>query len=366
MTSHTVVHGALGEPPHGGQVAPAAGEPSEATPRSDGFAMPAEWAEHQLTLVAWPCHPAAYRRAGAGGMERAEVEYASVANAVSDFEPVLMLVRPDVRARARRQLAATIDLLEVDLDDAWIRDNGPIFVTDSASRVAMVHFAFNGWGGKFPSDRDGRVAAQLASHFGVRRYVAPMVLEGGSFFVDGEGTLVTTEQCLLNPNRNPLLSREQIELTLGRYLGVDSVIWLGERHFMDPDTDGHVDCVAQFSRPGRVVVHAPSNRNHPDHDRGRENVERLRSVRDARGRSLEVVTLDTGTTRGAPNLNCYLCNGAVIAPVVGLAEDTVALELLQAEYPTREVVPVPATAILTAGGGPHCITQQVPAGTFVT
>jgi agmatine deiminase len=355
-----------GRPAPAGSFTPGGAESAEATPRSDGFAMPAEWAEHQLTLLSWPCAPAVYRMGGPGAFERAEAEHAGVANAISEFEPVLVLVRPDERARARRMLASSIELLEVDLDDAWIRDNGPAFVTDQAGRVAMVHFVFNGWGGRYPCDRDGLVPERLASHFGVRRYVARMVLEGGSFFVDGEGSLLTTERCLLSPNRNPLLSRAEIEATLGDYLGVDSVIWLGAGHYMDLQTDGHVDCIAQFTRRGRVAVHAPSHPDHPDHGRGRDNVERLRSARDARGRALEVARLDTGTTRGLPSLNSYLCNGAVIAPVAGMSEDAVALDLLRAEYSAREVVPVPATALLAAGGGPHCITQQVPTGTFVT
>jgi agmatine deiminase len=366
MSGRTVIQRVAAEPPHAGYVTFSGADGAvEPTPRSDGFAMPPEWAEHQLTLMAWPCAPAVYRKAGPGAFERAEAEYAGVANAIVEFEPVLVLVRPEARGRARRLLAAKVDLLDADLDDAWLRDNGPIFVTDHAGLVAMVHFVFNGWGGKYPAERDGLVPAKLASHFGVRRYAAPMVLEGGAFFVDGEGTLLTTEQCLLHPNRNPLLSRAEIEVMLGSHLGVDAVIWLGAGHYTDLDSDGHVDCIAQFSRPGRVVVHAPSNRDHPDHGRAQDNVNRLRGARDARGRELDVVVLDAGTTRGVPSLNSYLCNGAVIAPVAGMPEDAVAVELLRVEYPGREVVPVLAAVILAGGGGPHCITQQVPAGTFV-
>ncbi len=154
--------------------------------------------------------------------------------------------------------------------------------------------------------------------------------------------------------------------TLGAQLSVDSVIWLGHGHYMDPETDGHVDCIAHFTRPGRVAVHAPSNQDHPDFSRGQDNLQRLRDARDARDRNVEVVILDSGTTRGVPSLNCYVCNGAVIVLVAGMPEDEVALDLIRTEYPTREVVPAPATVIQTAGGGPHCITQQVPSGTFIT
>jgi agmatine deiminase len=349
----------------GVRISHVAADGDQATPRADGFAMPPEWAEHQLTLMSWPCAPASYRRGGPGAFERAEIEHAGVANAVAAFEPVLMLVRPEQRATARRRLAAAIDLLEVDLDDAWIRDNGPVFVTDRQGRVAMVQFRFNGWGGRYPSERDGLVPHRLAAYFGARLYRAPMVLEGGSFFVDGEGTLLTTEQCLLHPNRNPLLSREDIEAVLASYLNVDTVVWLGEGHYLDLEADGHVDTVAHFTRPGRVIVHAPSNPDHPDHLRGRENVRRLRASCDARGRGVEVVELDTGTSRSLASLNCYVCNGAVIVPTAGMPEDAVALDLLRAEYPSREVVPVPSAAIFAGGGGPHCITMQVPNGTLV-
>ncbi len=340
-----------------------------ATPRADGFAMPAEWEPHQLTLMAWPCRPETYRWLDGrptDAFRQARVEQAAVANAVSDFEPVTMLLRPEHAREARAMLSRRIDLLEVELDDSWMRDNGPIFVRDGAGEVAIVDFEFNAWGERSPDHAaDGRVPAVLASHLGVRRYPAPFVLEGGSFLVDGAGTLLTTEQCLLHENRNPAMSREQIEDGLRDYLGAETVVWLGEGHYDDFSTDGHIDDIAHFLAPGRVFLHQPSNSEHPDHRKGLENRRRLESRPDAHGRSIEVVAFDTGAPAGIPYLNLYVCNGGLVAPLAGTDDDDPAIEQLRAAYPDRELALVPASAMfLSGGGGPHCITQQVPAGPF--
>jgi agmatine deiminase len=340
------------------------------TPRADGFAMPAEWEPHQLTLMSWPCRPATYvganRDFGPEAYGQAQAQQAAVANAVAEFEPVLMLVRAEQVGEARRALSSRIELLEVPLDDSWIRDNGPIFVRDAAGQVALVQFGFNGWGEPSqPTELDSQVPEVIAGRLGVRRYVAPIVLEGGSFSVDGSGTLITTEQCLLHENRNPGLAREGIESALADGLGVDKVVWLGEGHYEDFSTDGHIDDVAHFLSPGRVILHAPSNAAHPDHARGRENAERLRAATDARGLPIEVIEFDTGEAHGIPYLNLYVCNGGVVAPTAGTPDDAIALAQIRSVYVDREVVTVQSDVLFMAGGGgPHCITQQVPAGAF--
>ncbi len=340
------------------------------TPRDHGFAMPPEWAPHQMTLMSWPCRPATFAAAERGfGPEaygQAQEQQAAVANAVVEFEPVLMLVREHQLGEARRMLSARVELLAAELDDSWMRDNGPIFVRDGAGRVALVQFDFNGWGlPEQPHALDSRVPELIASHLGVRRYGAPMVFEGGSFFVDGEGTMITTEQCLLHENRNPSMSREQIESTLHDHLGIDKVVWLGKGHYEDFSTDGHVDDIAHFLSPGRVILHAPSNPAHPDHVKGAENGRRLRETPDARGRTIDVVEFDTGEAEGIPYLNLYVCNGGVVAPIAGTPDDERALGLIREVYADREIVTVRSEVLfLAGGGGPHCITQQVPAGTL--
>jgi agmatine deiminase len=329
------------------------------TPREDGFSMPAEWAPHQACLMQWPTRAELWE----GLLDDAKRDYATVARAIAGFEPVIMVADPSQAGEARDHCGAGIEILPAPIDDSWMRDNGPIFVADPQGRLALVHFRFNGWGGRFqPYDRDAEVPAALAAHLGIRRYAAPFVLEGGSFFVDGEGTLLTTEQCLLNPNRNPALSRADIERGLRDFLGAEVVVWLGLGHSADRDTDGHVDGVAQYVRPGTVMIHAPGGRTDPDHDRGRDNVRLAAGATDARGRRLEVIELDCGSPGGISYLNCYLPNGGVVVPVAGSPEDDVALAQIAAAFGDREIVPVPGRVLNEGGGGPHCITQQVPAG----
>ena len=330
------------------------------TPREDGLRMPAEFAPHAATYMEWPT------RAELWGdlLERAKEDYAEVANAIAAFERVVMVTTPDQANEARSFLGPSVDILPIPIDDSWMRDNGPIFVTDGEGGVALVHFRFNSWGEKFlPYDRDADVPKHVAEYLGMRRYEAPIVLEGGSFFVDGEGTLFTTEQCLLNPNRNPMLSREEIEDTLRDYLGVDTIVWLGKGHSTDRDTDGHIDGVLQVLRPGVVMLLAPADPQDPDHEPGADNIARLRAARDARGREIEVIAFDPGPPNGLSYMNFYLCNGGVVVPAAGRdEEDGPALAQIRAALPDREVVPVAGWTIHEGGGGPHCITQQLPAG----
>jgi len=328
------------------------------TPREDGLAMPAEWAPHAATYMEWPT------RLDLWGdlFQDAKADYADVANAIAAFEPVVMVANPEQVDEARGYLTGNVEILPVPIDDSWMRDNGPIFVTDGRGSVALVHFRFNSWGEKYlPYDRDAQVPRHVAEHLGMRRYEAPMVLEGGSFFVDGEGTLLTTEQCLLHPNRNPQMTREQIERTLRDYVGVDAIVWLGRGHHLDRDTDGHIDGIAQFVRPGVVVLHLPADPQDPDHESGQDNLRRLGEARDARGRAFEVIAFEPGASVAA-GLNLYLCNGAAIVPTDGTQADEPVLAQIRSAFSEREIVPVPGRTLLEGGGGPHCITQQLPVG----
>jgi agmatine deiminase len=329
------------------------------TPAADGFAMPAEWAPHERTLMAWPCRTELW----GAQLDRAREEYAATANAIAAFEPVTMVCASEEHAaEARSRLTVDVEVTVVPIDDSWLRDSGPMFVLDAAGRRAGVHFGFNAWGGKFRSwDRDAAIGGLLIDRIGDPKYVAPFVLEGGAINVDGEGTLLTTEQCLLNPNRNPSLSREEIERGLRDYLGVRRIVWLGAGLAEDRDTDGHVDLIAAFTRPGQVLLQSAPPGN-PNHEPMLENRGRLEAA------GLDVVDFPIlpyaqveGDEVACSHLNFYLCNGAVIVPVAGRPTDAEALERIAAAYPGREVVGVPGVTIAFGGGGPHCITQQVPA-----
>ena len=224
--------------------------------------MPAESAAHDLTMMAWPCR----KELWGDLMPAAKVEYAGVANAIAEFEPVMMAAAsPGDAAEARAALSGRVDIVEIPLDDSWLRDNGPIFGVDREGRRAGVHFGFNAWGGKYAQwDRDEQAGRVLAELYGDAVYRAPLVLEGGSVIIDSAGRVVTTEQCLLHPNRNPTLSRAEIQSALEDYLGATDVIWLGQGLLEDRDTDGHVDLIAAFTDSGSLLLQArpPSDPNH--------------------------------------------------------------------------------------------------------
>jgi agmatine deiminase len=321
--------------------------------------MPAEWAPHERTLMAWPTRPELW----GDQLQAAREEYAATANAIAAFEPLTMVcANAQEVAQARAALTTAADVVELPIDDSWLRDCGPIFVVDGDDRRAGVHFGFNSWGGKFtPWDRDAAVGALLVEHVGDNCYEAPFVLEGGAIAVDGEGTLLTTEECLLNPNRNPGMSREEIEAGLRDHLGVETIVWLGQGLVEDRDTDGHVDMIAAFTRPGEVLLQSVEP-GAPSHERMADNRTRLTAA------GLDVVDFPilaavevAGEPVAVSHLNLYLCNGAAIVPLADVDTDAEALERIAAAYPAREVVGVPGRVIAFGGGGPHCITQQVPA-----
>jgi agmatine deiminase len=270
-------------------------------------------------------------------------------------------------AEARAALDGAVEILELPVDDSWLRDSGPIFVVDDpaapTTRVG-VHFGFNAWGDKFEGyANDQAIGGLLARHVGADVAVAPLILEGGSIAVDGTGVLLTTEQCLLHPNRNPTLSREQIERHLQDHLGVTQVVWLGQGLVEDKDTDGHVDLIAAFTRPGTVLLQraAPGNPNH-------EAMAANREIAVAAG--LEVIDFDPlayaeveGEQVVASYMNFYVGDRFVVVPIAGQPDlDAEALARIADAYEgAKEVVGVPGVVHAFGGGGPHCITQQVPA-----
>ena len=358
-----------------------AAQPDGSTPRADGFRLPARFGAHQRTLMSWPCREDLFGPL----MGDARAEWAEVARGIARFEPVTVVVDPAQEAEARRLLGADAELLVMPLDDSWIRDNGPIFVRDEEGRVAAVQFGFNGWNEQFaPYDKDAEVPARIAEAWGSRLYRAPFVLEGGAFNTDGEGTLMTTEQCLLH-NRNLGLSRADNEALLRKWLGVDTVIWLPYGLVEDSgplSTSGHVDDVAQFVAPGVVVAQTapPDNVNH---GRLQENLEALKAATDAAGRRLQVVEMEllpyvqgvgagldgvTGPGAGklmpAPYVNMVFVEGAVLLPRTG-ADGEAEAHARIGELVGREPVGLPSELSAFGGGGLGCITQQVPAGEFV-
>jgi agmatine deiminase len=320
--------------------------------------LPAEWEPHERTLMGWPCRSELWGEL----IDQARADYAAVANAIAVFEPVTMIANRGADAtEARARCTSAVEVVELPLDDSWLRDCGPIYVFDGDERVA-VHFDFNAWGGKFPPwDRDAAIGGLIAAELGDRVVPGGIVLEGGSIVCDGAGTLLTTEQCLLNPNRNGDLGRDGVAAALNDRLGVDTIVWLGNGLVEDHDTDGHVDLIAAFVEPGRVMLQTVDEGN-PNY----ENCESNRSWLETLG--FEVVPMPwlpyaqvAGETVAASYMNLYICNDAVIVPVSGAESDLDALALIGDSFTGRDVLPVPGAVIAYGGGGPHCITQQVPA-----
>jgi agmatine deiminase len=293
--------------------------------------------------------------------------YGRVAEAIARYEPVKMLANEADVAEARRLCGSSVEVHCADIDDGWLRDSGPTFVIDGSGDIAGVNWVFNGWGGRAPHDKDDEVAGKLLSELGIRRFDSPLVLEGGAIHVDGEGTLLVSENSVINENRNPGLSKAAIEAYLTAYLNVEKTIWLNGNIPADM-TDGHVDGLACFIRPGVVMAASPSDEDHPDHDVLQENLEILRGSTDAKGRPIEVVELLTpcrplanGMILDGCYVNFYIANGGVIVPAYNFPEeDRLAFETFERQFPNHEVVQLDTEVIAYGGGNIHCITQQQP------
>ncbi len=337
-------------------------------PVRDGFMWPAEWSEHARTWMCWPCRTEAW--GGPDGLLRAKQAFARVARAITTFEPVTMCVRPHDVAEARLACANKVEIFEVPLDDNWARDMGPTFLRGPNGTRGAVQWRFNAWGNKYqPYNEDAQLATRIANAAGVRLYEAPLFNEGGAIHSDGQGTLLTMEQTLLNPNRNANLTQQEVEEILALYAGARRVIWLGDG-FSDEETDGHVDNIACFVAPGRVLVGTQPNRSHPDYEPAREVVRRLKAARDANGDSIDVIEIEqprkertdwNGRLMQASYINFYLPNGGVVMPSFNDRNDERARTLLATCFPDRDILQIDTLDIVEGGGGIHCITQQEPA-----
>jgi agmatine deiminase len=327
--------------------------------------MPGEFETHEGTLMCWPHRTEIWD----GRLAEAEHAYAVTAAAIARFEPVSMVAHPADAARAEAACGEGVTVVEIAIDDSWARDSGPIWVRQGTQTVAL-DFVFNAWGGKFANHTDdAALAGRIAGQFGHVHRSVPMVLEGGSVSVDGAGNLVTTMQCLLHPNRNPGMSMIDVELALGRELGVDSVVWLPHGLVLDHDTDGHVDNVAAFVAPYHLLLQGCSDPAEDDFARLRVNEQVARAAASDEGSPFRVDSVpvlpfvDTPSGRVVvPYLNFYVGNGFVVVPVCGHPADDEMLGLIGSFFPRREVIGLDVGEILAVGGGGiHCITQQIPA-----
>jgi agmatine deiminase len=348
---------------------------SVTTPREAGFRQPAEWDRHEAVWLAWPSHHDLWGDA----LGRVRSAFTAFASAIADVDSATGRPRGErlevlVPGTANEALAKSAlaglgaRFHRIPFGDIWLRDTAPVFLTGVGGERASVSFAFNGWGGKYVLPHDDGVSWRVAEAAGLPAFRFPWVLEGGSVEVDGEGTCLTTRQCLLNPNRNAAMTEEAIEAGLRDALGVTTILWLGDG-LLNDHTDGHVDTLARFVAPGRVVCTSPSGKGDPNRDALARVARDLASFRDAGGRALEVAEVPSpglvpdpqGEVMPASYINFYIANTTVVAPAYGVPNDEAARMGLAQLFPTRRVLSIPARDLLGGGGAFHCITQQVPA-----
>ncbi|MBM3163311.1 MAG: agmatine deiminase family protein [Chlorobi bacterium] len=334
--------------------------------REDGWFMPDEGDPHQCT---WMAFGASRKIWGKKLLPEVQRNLVTIALTIAKYEPVSMLVRQSDLPLAQRLMGDKVELIVCPLDDLWMRDTGPVFVVTENDDKAGVDFNFNGWGEKQDFDYDAKVASFVAQRADVRRVQTELILEGGGIEVDGHGTAIITESCVLNENRNPGLNKAQCEQELKRLLGLEKIIWLPGIKGKDI-TDGHTDFYARFARPGVVVAGHDPDPESFDHAVTKRHLEILRTATDAEGSQLEVVALEAPSRVreqfasddfAAGYINFYVCNGAVIAPEFGDPRtDAAAKRQLQRVFPGREVVQINIDGIAAGGGGIHCTTQQEP------
>lgn len=355
------------------------------SPKQEGFVMPGEWAPQEAVWMIWPYRTDNWRANG----RPAQQAFAQVAAAISQTTPVFMAVPKAEMTNAQQVMPENITLVEMESDDAWMRDTGPSIVKNSKGERIGIDWVFNAWGGEkgglyFPWDQDQLIAKKVSKFHDIKTYSTPLILEGGAIHVDGEGTLLTTSECLLNENRNSHLTQAEIENVLKECLGVSTFIWLPLGVYND-ETDGHVDNMCCFVRPGEVALHWTDDVNDPQYPRSLAALKVLENSRDALGRQLKVwklpapgplyasedETIDVekgnaierieGNRLAGSYVNYLISNKQIIFPLLDERTDDQAKAILQQMYPDYLITGVEAREILLGGGNIHCITQQIPA-----
>jgi agmatine deiminase len=354
------------------------------TPSADGFRMPAEWEPQSNVWMIWPERPDNWRL----GAKPAQAAFTAVASAIARFTPVTMMVSARQYANARATLPAGIRVVEASSNDCWARDTGATFLTNAAGELRGVDWPFNAWGGLqnglyFPWDQDDAIAAKMLEIERAPRYRAPITLEGGAIHTDGQGTILTTEACLLAADRNPGITRAAAEDFLKSYLGAAKVLWLGAGVPFD-ETGGHVDNIACFVKPGVVLLTWTDDATDPLHEICRDAETRLTTSTDAQGRAITVERIpmptpifytaeeaagidrthatarEEGGRLAASYVNFLITNNAVIAPSFNVPTDEPARATLARLFPAHDIIMLPGREILLGGGNIHCITQQQP------
>ncbi|MFW7379478.1 MAG: agmatine deiminase family protein [Oligoflexus sp.] len=339
-----------------------------------GYRMPAEWATHAATWMSWPFDDEMWH----GKLAQVRKEYEQLVRTICRFEPVHLLVRDDEAEKSAKEALKQVDghalhFHRVPLDDVWLRDNGPLFILPGASAkkgpaIAAVNWRFNSWGQKYSWDLDDQAPLPITKYLQIPRIDVDVVMEGGSLELNGTGACLTTEQCLLSPNRNPNMDKAELAQVLQEYLGIEKLIWL--KNGLEGDhTDGHIDTITRFVGEHTILTSVCRDERDANFQTMQENLRILHESRDLNGEAFTIVELPLpkermeladGTRLPATYANFYICNGAVIVPQYGDPMDEPALELIRSVFPQHEVIGLASRYIITGGGSFHCLTQQQP------
>ena len=342
------------------------------TPKEKNFYMPPEWYQHECCWMQWPYNNPNHDGYGAVpswshfDFDKGRLAWSNVANSISKFEKVKMIVHPDEISKAKELLNSEIEIIQLKIDDCWARDSGAIFLLNNKNQLGGIDWEFNGWGKFKPFDSDNKVAKFMIENSKATYFKNNMILEGGSIHVDGEGTLLTTEQCLLNKNRNPGFSKEKIEKNLKEFLNINKIIWL--KNGTDEGTDGHVDNIACFVKPGTILALSCKDKDDPFFERINENLEILKTSTDNKNRRLKVIELEMSYKRLIPEddepssyINFYIANKGIVMPSFEDEKaDYRAKNIVQSVFPDRKIIAINGIDISMGGGNVHCITQQQP------
>ena len=341
-------------------------------PKQQNYFMPPEWYPHECCWMQWPHefkNKNSYQEVESWShfdFEKGRHKWAEVAKAISNFEKVNMIVHPQDIEIAKKLLHDSINIFEFQNDDCWARDSGATFLLNDKKKLGGVDWEFNGWGKFTPHDSDNKIAKFMIDKSSATYFKSKMVLEGGSIHVNGGGTLITTEQCLLNKNRNPKLTKGEIEDNIKKYLNIEKIIWL--KHGTDEGTDGHIDNIACFVDETKVLALSCNDKLDPFYEKLNENLEILKTSVDSKGRSLEVIEIEMSYKRLIPNddepssyINFYIANNGIVMPSFDDDKaDKNAQSIIQSVFPKRKVIAINGIDISLGGGNIHCITQQQP------
>ncbi|BBC26035.1 agmatine deiminase family protein [Pseudanabaena sp. ABRG5-3] len=333
-------------------------------PKNLGYAQPAEWQPHSACWLAFPSH----RDLWLEYLDIVQAEFVALATAIATSEQLEILVLEETAELAKQLLRdLPVRFHQIPFGDIWMRDITPIYIKNADGKLGALRFQWNGWGGKYMLEHDDRVAANILQTLDIPKFEFDWVLEGGAIEVDGEGTCLTTKQCLLNPNRNPHLDQEAIESGLKAALGVEKVLWI-EEGLLNDHTDGHIDTIARFIAPHTIMCMEPTSEDNPNYQVLKDIASQLETMTDAKGRKIDVVKIpspnlvldDEDEIMPASYLNFYISNDSVIVPIYGSPNDQLAVEAIAKHFPTRKAIGLSAKHILLGGGAFHCITCHQP------